>query len=44
MPFATVGFSPNRLPAVIGGNGPSTIFGGGGALGADGDGDAPASL
>ncbi|MFE9473568.1 MULTISPECIES: hypothetical protein [Streptomyces] len=41
MPFATVGFSPNRVPAVIAGSGPSTILGGG-ALGAEGDGDAPA--
>ncbi|WP_346342424.1 hypothetical protein [Streptomyces sp. SID685] len=40
VPFATVGFSPNRVPAVIAGSGPSTILGGG-ALGAEGDGDAP---
>ncbi|CAM5723893.1 hypothetical protein SALBM311S_04228 [Streptomyces alboniger] len=30
-PLATVGFSPNLVPAVIAGNGPSTIFGGGAA-------------
>ncbi|GHF21490.1 hypothetical protein GCM10017776_44440 [Streptomyces griseoluteus] len=43
VPLATVGFSPNFVPAVIGGSGPSTIFGGGGDE-ADGDGDALALL
>src|SRR5689334_10529164 len=41
LPLATVGFSPNFVPAVIAGSGPSTIFGGGAAeadAGADGDG------
>src|SRR5689334_23032055 len=41
VPLATVGFSPNFVPAVIAGSGPSTIFGGGGAeAAADAEGDA----
>src|SRR5690242_20730484 len=35
VPFATVGFSPNLVPAVIAGSGPSTIFGAGGGAEAD---------
>src|SRR5258708_4730156 len=31
LPLATVGFSPNFVPAVIAGSGPSTSFGGGAA-------------
>jgi hypothetical protein len=37
--LAIVGFSSNFVPAVTAGSGPSTIFGGGAADGADADGD-----
>jgi hypothetical protein len=40
LPLATVGFCSNFVPAVIAGSGPSTIFGGGAAEVADGEGDA----
>jgi hypothetical protein len=42
LPLATVGFSPNFVPAVIAGSGPETIFGAGAADGpvADVVGDA----
>src|SRR2546422_10517327 len=43
VPLARVGFSPNFVPAVIAGSGPSTIFGGGAADVADAEGDALAS-
>src|SRR3954451_16390025 len=43
LPLATVGFSPNFVPAVIAGSGPSTIFGGGAADVADAEGDGLAS-
>lgn len=40
LPFATVGFSPNLVPAVIAGSGPSTIFGDGAADSLDSEGAA----
>lgn len=41
VPLATVGFSPNFVPAVIAGSGPATIFGGGAwEAEDDGEGDA----
>jgi hypothetical protein len=38
--LATVGFSPNFVPAVMAGSGPSTILGAGAAEGAEAEGDA----
>src|SRR5438045_1614065 len=43
LPLATVGFSPNFVPAVIARSGPSTIFGGRAADVAEAEGDGPAS-
>ena len=40
--MATVGFSSNFVPAVMSGNGPSTIFGGGAADGAEAEAEGDA--